>query len=445
MTYAKWLAVITLVSLALIPVPCLSGCGFSETEQEYQQHFVQGNAYLDQEQWDEAIAEYTKAIELNPEFADAYASRAVAYYEKYKQRLEAGCDWQGGSLVNDCDRALELDPSIQLDPRLANAYVQLGNCYLEWGVEWGNWEPDKAIAYYTRAMEIDPTITIASNVKPELAEAYYRRGHRELEYLDAYKHDYDQGLRPVSDRIDRYSKAVADYIRAMELDPTISPWLNSWLASAYYGRGIQYSMCGETDKAAADFAKAVELAPDEAEFHQSQLAEAYYSRGMNHHKYWNPDEAISDYTKAIEINPTNGNYYYSRGDVYYVLADYYWDAGQVSKEVDSYNKAIADFTRAIELGIESARIYNYRGNCYGAIDDYDKAIADYSSAIELDYPDIDAVYYCNRANAYKKLGNKEKALIDYRKALALSSEGIWSEDDWLKEQILKDMRELQSD
>jgi tetratricopeptide (TPR) repeat protein len=45
-----------------------------------------GVAYVLIGQYDQAISDYTKAIEINPEFARAYNNRGVAYYFKGKYK-----------------------------------------------------------------------------------------------------------------------------------------------------------------------------------------------------------------------------------------------------------------------------------------------------------------------------------------------------------------------
>ena len=47
-----------------------------------EKHFDQGLAYLDGERYDEAITEFTKAIELDPYCAVAYTNRGIAYCQK---------------------------------------------------------------------------------------------------------------------------------------------------------------------------------------------------------------------------------------------------------------------------------------------------------------------------------------------------------------------------
>ena len=60
-----------------------------------------GVAYNDLKQYERAISDYNKAIELNPNFALAYNNRGWAYYclKKYQQALK------------DFDKAIELNPN----------------------------------------------------------------------------------------------------------------------------------------------------------------------------------------------------------------------------------------------------------------------------------------------------------------------------------------------
>jgi hypothetical protein len=82
-----------------------------------QAHLKQGDAYVEQGQWDEAITEYSKAIELDPELAEAYSSRGYAYV----------CKLELDKAMADCNRAIELDPNF------ARAYYNRGYAYLEKG------------------------------------------------------------------------------------------------------------------------------------------------------------------------------------------------------------------------------------------------------------------------------------------------------------------------
>jgi len=102
-----------------------------------------GLSYLDKGEVDRAIADYSRALKLNPD-ADAYHSRGNAYLRK----------GQYDRAIADYGRALELNP------KDAFAYSSRGNAYRRKG------EYDRAVADYGRAFEL--------NLKD--AEVYYNRG-----------------------------------------------------------------------------------------------------------------------------------------------------------------------------------------------------------------------------------------------------------------------------
>jgi tetratricopeptide (TPR) repeat protein len=66
-----------------------------------EEAFNKAEKYYSQKAYDEAIAEYTTAIEINPNYAKAYTKRGVAYASK-------GDNEQA---EKDLSRAIELDPN----------------------------------------------------------------------------------------------------------------------------------------------------------------------------------------------------------------------------------------------------------------------------------------------------------------------------------------------
>ena len=83
---------------------------------------------------DEAIADYTAAIRLEPKDAAAYVGRAAAYENK-----------------GEHDKAIaDFTKGIRLDLKSDYAYCGRGRVYDEKG------EHDKAIADYTEAIRLDP-------------------------------------------------------------------------------------------------------------------------------------------------------------------------------------------------------------------------------------------------------------------------------------------------
>lgn len=163
-----------------------------------------------------AIEAFTKAIEMQGDFASDYFNRGYAY-----QELEAY-----GEAISDYTKAIELDPgNAAIHNNRGNTYAALG-------------QYEEAIADYNKAIDLNSTD----------ADIYCNRGST-----------YDD--------MDEYEKAIADYDKAIELDPADS--------TAYNNRGYTYSRMGRYRDAIADCNRAIELAPEDAYPYHSR-GTAYY-------------------------------------------------------------------------------------------------------------------------------------------------------------------------
>jgi tetratricopeptide (TPR) repeat protein len=101
-----------------------------------QDYYAQGDYDYEHGNCDKAIADYTRAIELNPNLAEAYNNRAYIYMVKKDY----------GLALPDLDRAL------QLRPNYVNALMNRGdiyNYYYEINYE-------RAVADYDQVLTIDP-------------------------------------------------------------------------------------------------------------------------------------------------------------------------------------------------------------------------------------------------------------------------------------------------
>ena len=168
---------------------------------------------------EKAIEHYTKAIELKPDYFEAYDNRGIAYCKKG--------DFEKG--IQDHSKAIELKPD---DPE---AYNNRGVAYLMKG------DFEQAIQDCTKAIEI----------RPDLVQAYHNRG---LAYRK--KGDFEQ--------------AIQDYTKAIELKPD-DP-------GAYNSRGVAYYKKGDFEQAIQDYTKAIELKPDLAQAYNNRGI-AYLMKG----------------------------------------------------------------------------------------------------------------------------------------------------------------------
>ncbi len=107
-------------------------------------HITQGNIYFDQGLYDIALNEYDSAIERNPNLAAAYWGRARIYHFDKGTFPKA---------IDDYSRAIILNPSF------SEAYYYRGLAYTANGIY------DKAIADFTRTVELDLSMTMAINLR----------------------------------------------------------------------------------------------------------------------------------------------------------------------------------------------------------------------------------------------------------------------------------------
>lgn len=189
---------------------------------------------------DGAMADCTKAIELDARSADAYAVRAAILLEKG--------NFEG--VIADLDKAL------MLDPRNPNVYRTRGIAKLKKG------DLDGSIADYDKAVEIDHSLESYGG----RALANFAKGN-----FDKSIADLDVAIKKSSEPVALYKlraqakfrtkdwgAAVIDYSTAIKLDPK-SP-------DAYFYRGLTLLNQGKDMEAQRDFDKFLELAPDEKAF-----------------------------------------------------------------------------------------------------------------------------------------------------------------------------------
>jgi tetratricopeptide (TPR) repeat protein len=326
---------------------------------------------------DGAIADFTRAIEVDPKDDAPYFNRAQA---KWQKKDAAGA-------MADYTRAIELGST---NPA---AYNNRGNARVQ------NNDRDGAIADYTRAIEL----------KPDYARAYYNRAVTKKAKADA-------------------KGAAADFKRAKELDPKLASEESAADSknesdSDLVERGIEKGQQGDLDGALADLNRAIELDP--------KNSAAYYNRAATKLLKKDTPGAIADYTHVIELDPKNANAYTNRGvlkarnnDPDGALADYnhaieldpkqaqaYNNRGNVKKAKGDLDGAIADFTSAIELDSNLAIAYKNRGEARQAKGDKAGAEADFKSAEKIEL--------VNRGREKGKKGDLDGAITDFNRAIEL--------------------------
>ena len=161
--------------------------------------FHEGLSKYYREEYDEAIAHYSKAINFNPQMVNAYGNRGIAH--RGKGEIE--------NAIHDFDRALAIDPNH------AGVFVNRGNAYLDKN------ELDRAIEDYEEALRLSTSNT--QGTLNNLGNAYHKKGE--------------------------FQQATQYYTRALALDRDN--------ASIYYNRGDTWLYMAEWEKAKSDLTNAL--------------------------------------------------------------------------------------------------------------------------------------------------------------------------------------------
>lgn len=160
---------ITLIFMPLLfAACCLYAAGETSALMEKGVEYCRAGLY------DEAIKQFDKVIEMEPENAEAYNNRGIAYFARVSQERTHGKDFK--KMVEDVNSAdADFTSAIKLNPDLTSAYYNRGLMNIA--------QFEKAIIDFSRVIAL----------KPDHAKAYY---YRAVEYYNLK--DYTQSWRDVN-------------------------------------------------------------------------------------------------------------------------------------------------------------------------------------------------------------------------------------------------------
>lgn len=180
---------------------------YSEKVLTSEEYFKKGFSYFNQSNFSDAIIQYDKAINLNPNYADAYVDRGASK----------------ANIGHFKDAIADYLKAEELGFMKSVLFSNLGFVYYTLK------QPDSALLYFEKALKID-----SAN-----ANAYRWRG--EIKY----------------DENDNKG-AVDDYSLAIKYNPS---------ASNYFARGLGYYYLKTYKKAVEDMDKAIELNPNNGQYY----------------------------------------------------------------------------------------------------------------------------------------------------------------------------------
>lgn len=192
------------------------------------------------------IHHFERSIELDNEFALAYASLAYCY-------TLIGVAGYGGTPKEMADKKAReaVMRALEIDESLAEAHAALA--YIKFRIDW-DWEG--ADAEFQKAITLKPGYSTAHEwyglflmIQMRIEEA-----QQELmlaQELDPLSPSVNTGLGRLYSAIDEFGKAHIQFRKALDLDPNY--------AEARFGAGMAYYKTKEYDKAEEELIKAVEL------------------------------------------------------------------------------------------------------------------------------------------------------------------------------------------
>ncbi|XP_064636762.1 uncharacterized protein LOC135493378 isoform X2 [Lineus longissimus] len=301
-------------------------------------HHTLGLCYHKLNMLEEAVRSFTKALELDHFFLDAYIGRGNVFMDFGTDmgRMFAGYDYQ---------RCLVLQPTY-LSARVNLAYnLQMHGKFMQ------------AWHQFTIAIEQDPRF------KPAL-----------------------EGRAIINLQMGNVTGAYQDICSALRIEPT---------AELYTNRGVINQFMGDHINAMQDYKRAVASDPKYGlayynvanlyfKLRQFQQAKAYYDKAsllnkMDESAYLNraitrvllhdTKGALDDFEKAAKLSPNSAHIYFNRGNLYSSLKE--------------WQKAEKDYTKALSLQPDDPAVHKRRADIRGKLGRKDAAIRDYKKAIEI--------------------------------------------------------------
>lgn len=242
-----------------------------------------GLAYFKKGDFDSALEQYNRAIELDGTIEEAYNNRGVVYTKR---------------MQNDLALA-DFNKAIEIRPRYADALNNRGVIYKRKGMF------DMALRDYAEALRYN---MVYPDIFFNIAVIYEKKGRldlAEINYnkalsLDKYKADAYNNRAIIYTKTKRYDEALAGFEKAISIKPDYF--------EAYNNKGSLLFLKGNYDDAIKNYSKAIEIYP--------QYFDSFKNRAFVFSRMNNVELALEDYSSAISLRPDDAQLYYLRSMLY---------------------------------------------------------------------------------------------------------------------------------
>jgi tetratricopeptide (TPR) repeat protein len=225
---------------------------------EFQQVFSDAVNQFNAKAYDEAIILLTKVINAYPGYIPAYEKRGLAYMDKGKitKGTLSKTEITYNKSIYEYQKAVKnFSKIIQLDPNLDYAYYYRGVSYVE-------------LDYYA-SLAMDDLNVYINNFKNETADAFYYRGVANLQrgFLPEAEVDLKKAIDMDPKHADAYASIMKAFVIGENYSDAISYFgmlIKRYPDNAlpWYYQGLTYLQQEDFQKAIADFDKAISIFPD---------------------------------------------------------------------------------------------------------------------------------------------------------------------------------------
>ena len=357
-----------------------------DTQPAAYEAYIRGRGYLLEfnkpEDIDNAIAQFSQAIKIDPNYGLGYAGLGRTYLAGFRQFAKEN-DWIDKASRN-CEKALSLNPN------LVEGYVCLGGVYNVTG------QYDKAVQEFQRSMKLEPG---SEDALRGLADAYTNLG----KFADA-EAAYKQAvvLRPnywlaynwlgqFYYSQNRYADAAQAFLRSTELAP------NNYFG--YFNLGGIYAAQGLYPEAIQAFNRSIALRPS---------SDAYSNLGYTYTLMNRNPEAITALEQALKLDERDWMNWGNLADALY------WSSNRRSESTDKYNQAIAIAAFRLQVNPDDASVLAYLADYSAMVGNKEAAYSYMQRALKASPSDGDVLF--RAAIVHNHFNEPDQALSYLKKA-----------------------------
>jgi len=330
--------------------------------------YKKANTLYDLQRYEDALNNYKQAIDIKPEYAQAWNGQARALYELNSHQ----------DALSAYDKAIEIEPSYQDSWKGRGFVLNKLKRYQE------------AIYSFDKALKLQPESPQVLNARGKSLSNLKRYDEAIQSYDKAVelKPDYDQALYNkawVLYNLKRYKDALNTYEQVIRLKPNNE--------RAWYNSGNALVNLNRKKDALKAYSKAVQYKPN---FYQ-----AWLSRGNVLISLRRYPEAIESFQEVLKYNSNNFDAFYSQG----------WALHQMKR----YEQAIAAYDKAIAVKRNNYKVWYGRGNSLYNLQNYQEALSAYNRAARYKKDHSESWY--SKGNVLVNLGKDKEALTAYDTAI----------------------------